>query len=395
MKNVQYMMRHLSTILNVGIFGIQNMEIVSYTDAYEHHLLYTNEQLRDLLVQGALKQDAPYIYIDKYQVYFSCIREGDCFFMIGPMSIKILSSVESHQFYKEYGFKAEEEKRLKKFSFAEILDIVEIVSHYLTGMEYEDSELIRLNHLMIHSEDLEEEKVLFTLKTEEKELYHHTYLEERKLLDCVRMGDVADALRLNRQMDMGIGILSTKELNHLKNTAIVGITLCTRAAIEGGVSPAIAYRMSDFYIQKCDSCMEAVQVIEYRNHAVRELTKCVLEKKSRKTSNYVEQSKDYVEKHYRDKIYLDEIAGRLGISSSYLSRMFKQESGIRLQDYIIKVRLEHAANLLKYSEETISNIAEYVNFPSQSYMGKHFKERYHMSPKKYRETYKPTEYFGG
>ncbi len=33
--------------------------------------------------------------------------------MIGPMSIKILPSVESHQFYKEYGVKAEEEKRLK------------------------------------------------------------------------------------------------------------------------------------------------------------------------------------------------------------------------------------------------------------------------------------------
>lgn len=393
MKNVQYMMRHLSTILNVGIFGIHNMEIVSYTDAYEHHLLYTNEPLRDLLMQGALKQEVPYIYMDKHQVYFSCVRDGDSFFMMGPMSIKVLSSVESHLFYKEYGFKGEE-KRLKKYSFAEILDIVEIVSHYLTGVEYEDNELIFLNHLTIHSEDLEEEKVLFTLKTEEKELYHHTYLEERKLLDCVRMGDVEDALRLNRQMDMGIGILSAKELNHIKNTAIVGITLCTRAAIEGGVSPAIAYRMSDFYIQKCDSCVEAVQVIEYRNHAVRELTKCVLEKKSRKTSNYVEQSKDYVEKHYRKKIYLDEIAERLGISSSYLSRMFKQESGIRLQDYIVIVRLEHAANLLKYSDESISNIAEYVNFPSQSYMGKQFKDRYHMSPKKYRETFKPAEYIG-
>lgn len=389
------MLKHLSTMLNVGIFGYDNIQIVSYTEAYEHHILYTNERLRGLLVTGSLKQDAPYIYIDKHQVYFSCIKTGDCFFLIGPMCIEILSSVASHQFYKDYGFKTEEEKRLKKFSFAEILDIVEIVSHYLTGMEYEDSELIRLNHLTIHSKVLEEEKVLFTLKTEEKELYHHTYLEERKVLDCVRMGEVADALRLNRQIDMGIGILSTKELNQLKNTAIVGITLCTRAAIEGGVSPAIAYRISDFYIQKCDSCVEAVQVIEYKNHAVRELTKYVLEKKSRKTSNYVERSKDYVEKHYREKIYLCEIAERFGISSSYLSRMFKQECGIGLQNYIIKVRLEHVANLLKYSEETISNIAEYVNFPSQSYMGKQFKEKYHMSPKKYRETYKPAEYFEG
>jgi AraC-like DNA-binding protein len=54
--------------------------------------------------------------------------------------------------------------------------------------------------------------------------------------------------------------------------------------------------------------------------------------------------------------------------------------------------VERAANLLIYSEEELSKIAEYVNFPSQSYFGKTFKKRKGMTPKQYRDTYKPTEF---
>lgn len=88
-----------------------------------------------------------------------------------------------------------------------------------------------------------------------------------------------------------------------------------------------------------------------------------------------------------------DIAVNLGLSESYLSRLFRRETGERLQDYIVSVRLEHAVNLLKYSEESISNIAEYVNFPSQSYMGKIFQKKYQMSPKQFRKKYSPSEYF--
>ena len=115
-----------------------------------------------------------------------------------------------------------------------------------------------------------------------------------------------------------------------------------------------------------------------------------LEKKH--ISSYVEQCKDYVAKHYREKIYLDEIAEILGVSSSYLSRLFRKETGTCLQDYITEFRVERAANLLIYSKEPLPRIAEYVNFPSQSYFGKIFKKYKQMTPGKYRELHKPREF---
>ena len=55
-------------------------------------------------------------------------------------------------------------------------------------------------------------------------------------------------------------------------------------------------------------------------------------------------------------------------------------------------RVERAVNLLVYSDESIPDIAEYVNFPSQSYFGRVFKERKGMTPKQYRDKNKPTEF---
>ena len=169
--------------------------------------------------------------------------------------------------------------------------------------------------------------------------------------------------------------------------------MCARAAIEGGVMPAVAYRLSGFYINKSTACKDVTQILIYRNHAIEELAKRVREKKEkRRTSSYTEQCRDYVYRHYREKIYLEDIADTLGISGSYLSRLFKKETGSSLQDFVNDVRVEKAVNLLVYSEETLPRIAEYVNFPSQSYFGKVFKERMGMTPKQYREVYKPAEF---
>lgn len=391
---MEYLLTRISVLMNVGIFRIGKNEMKSYQEHGEFNPIACSEELRIFLMHGADTQRNPYIYKDEYGVYFACIQTEETHYLVGPMSIRLLERVELHQFYRKYRMNTSSEKRLVHFSFAEILDIVEILAKLLLEKEYCDNDLIYANHLITETKEQEEhEQVLFDIKDGEEELYHHTYQEERKLLDSVREGRSEDAIQYSRNMDSELGKLSAKEMNHWKNVAIVAITLTTRAAIEGGISPSIAYRISDFYIQKSDGCKDIAQIIKYRDHAVEELTEQVRKKKARKTSSYVERCRDYVDKHYREKIYLSEIAGMLGLSETYLSRLFRKETGKRLQDYIVDVRLEHAANLLKYSEEPILNIAEYVGFPSQSYMGKLFKEKYGMSPKQYQQEKRPAEYF--
>ena len=77
----------------------------------------------------------------------------------------------------------------------------------------------------------------------------------------------------------------------------------------------------------------------------------------------------------------------------YIDIRFRQDTGEKIGDYIQKFRVERAANLLKYSDATLSEISDYVCFNSQSHFGSVFKEYMKMTPRQYREKYKRKEFY--
>lgn len=390
----EYILTRLSELLRVDIFCQIEEELFSYQQNFGLNPIFKNSHLREQLMKEAAAQKLPLLHKEEGSIYFICVKTEQQYYFAGPLSLGELNKVELHKYYKRYGIHTDREKTLKRFQFSEMMDLAQLLDAILNRNMPEDLELAKINHLTAgEGEPEEQEKILYEIEKDEEDAYHHTYQEERQLLDCVREGRVEDALHFTRTMDGDIGKLSGKVLNQWRNTAIVGITLCTRAAIEGGISPASAYQLSDYYISKCDSCQDVAQMIRFRNAAIEKMTSEVKRKLEQKhTSSYVEQCRDYVRKHYREKIYLNDIADTLGVSASYLSRLFSKETGERLQDYITRVRIERAANLLTYSNESLSKIAEYVNFPSQSYFGKVFREQMQLSPRKYREVHKPKEF---
>jgi Response regulator containing CheY-like receiver domain and AraC-type DNA-binding domain len=287
---------------------------------------------------------------------------------------------------------------LPVFTLPEMRNMILLTNTVLENASLENEELLQLNRIITQNEQANrKEQVRFVLNEEEENddsAYRHSYYEEQLLMQAIREGRAADAVRLAESMDRDSGRLAGDDVSHHRNLAIIGITLCSRAAIDGGVSPESAYRLSGYYIQKCDEAQDPAHMLHYRNRAIEELAGRVAEKLSRPhTSNHVERCKDYVRKHYREKIYLEDIADSLGISPGYLSKLFRKETGVCLQDYINEERVYRAANLLVYSDLSLPEIAEYVHFPNQSYFGKIFKKLKGMTPKEYRDQNKAKEVF--
>ncbi|MDO4622733.1 MAG: AraC family transcriptional regulator [Eubacteriales bacterium] len=410
MEKRKQLLAQLGALLHVGILSRAGGAVEVLSGPLNP--IWNNAKLIEELENGARKQSVPFILQDEFMVCFASLRleqgknvdtgnrreeadpsensngEKERIFFIGPMGLDRLGGVELHRVYRHYGVKGEE-PAIRRFSYSNLLQTVSTIGCVITGDLYTEKQLSRTNDSLEPEIKREKELAMFFYQDEEENL-HHTYQEERELLECIRSGKVKEALEYSANMDVSLGRTAKKEVNHWRYAAVAAVTLCTRAAIEGGVSPASAYQMSDFYIQKLDEAKDIKGIIEYRNRAVEDLTTKVYKKQNTKSySNYIERCKEYVEKHYREKIYLSDIADKMGLSETYLSRLFHKETGIRLQDYIVQIRLDHAANLLLYSEEPILKIAEYVNFPSQSYFGRVFKEKYHMSPRVYREQFKP------
>lgn len=166
------------------------------------------------------------------------------------------------------------------------------------------------------------------------------------------------------------------------------VTLVTRAAIRGGVSAFEAYELSDIYLQKLEKCTSRSAVMKLANTMIEDFVRRVREKKDEnKKSKYVEKCKDYIAQHINQKLSVNGMANELGFNRSYISQRFKAEEGISIQEYIMKERVRMAENMLKYSDVTISRIAEYLGFSSQSHMGIHFKKYTGFSPKEYRTRY--------
>ena len=394
MNNQEYILSHLAGIFHTGVFCLRGEQLCFYEENPEYNPIYNDENFRLTLIRDADMQNEPVVVNDDFYVFYICLKWQDMYYMMGPLSTQVMGRTERHRYYHFYNIDQKWEKGLHYHTLMEILQITGLLAKIITGREYTDQQLVDANYHAVSRMMERQEQAQFDIKSEDEDIYRHSYQEERQILDAVKAGDVEEAVRLSKEMDSNIGRLGGSEIEHWRNLSIVAATLCARAAIEVGVMPATAYRISGFYINKSTACKDITQMLIYRNHAIEEMAKRVREQKEKRhTSSYTEQCKDYIYGHYREKIYLDDIADKLGISSSYLSRQFKKETGVSLQDFINDVRVEKAANLLVYSEESLAKIAEYVNFPSQSYLGKIFKQKLQMTPKQYRELHKPTEFY--
>lgn len=163
--------------------------------------------------------------------------------------------------------------------------------------------------------------------------------------------------------------------------------------MEAGVPSGEAYSLSDMYLQKLEKCKDQMAVQNLLNNVNETFIACIRRVKDQSNKpSYITTCKDYIAQHRTDDIRVSDLADCVGMSHSYLSRKFKEEEGITIQQYILKERIKAAANLIKYSDASLSEIAEYLHFTSQSHMGSHFKQEYGMTPNEYRKKYKIVEF---
>ncbi len=321
-------------LLHTSVICLDNQKLITYEENPQYNPLYGNPQLRDHLRELADTNALPVILSDEFDIYFICIKKDSRYYLIGPMSTRILSHVERHRFYHSYGIKDVWEKGPYYHTLMEVLQTAGLFAKLLTGKKYDDHEMIMANHLVQKTKEQEiQEQIIYSMKEEDKDFYRHTYQEERKILDMVWEGNAKEAVRMSKEMDIEIGRLGNEELSHWRNLLTVVAALCARAAIEGGLEPRVAYRVSGFYIRKGSGCKDMAQVLSYRNDVVEDLARRVNEQKAKRhTSNYTQQCMDYIQKHFKQKIYLDQMADMIGVSSSYLSRLFKkiQECACRI-----------------------------------------------------------------
>jgi len=181
--------------------------------------------------------------------------------------------------------------------------------------------------------------------------------------------------------------LASVKPRHMKNLFISTVTLATYAAMKGGLSPSIAYQLSEIYIQQVERLTDPDAITSLIEQSVTDYTIRVADSKFPVNGdNILRQVIEYVRLNINHNITVSDVAKQVGFSRPYLSYKFKKDFGVELSRFIRQCKLEEAKDLLAYSDKSISEISNYLCFSSQSHLQKAFKNQFGITPQAYRQS---------
>jgi two-component system response regulator YesN len=105
---------------------------------------------------------------------------------------------------------------------------------------------------------------------------------------------------------------------------------------------------------------------------------------SKRVNSIVNKIKDYINTNYHEKISLEELANIFFMNPTYLSKLFKDQTGDNITSYILETRIKKSKELLKGTEYQINEIAAKVGYPDYRYFCTIFKKATGITPLQYR-----------
>ena len=120
------------------------------------------------------------------------------------------------------------------------------------------------------------------------------------------------------------------------------------------------------------------------SHAVKRVSNTINLLNERKQSHKIEEILRYVQQRYNTDISLDEISDQVALNKSYVSYLFKKKTNSTLIEYVIKLRIEKAQELLRDTNLKIYEIAHMVGYSDFKYFNRVFKKITSITPTEYR-----------
>ncbi len=104
-----------------------------------------------------------------------------------------------------------------------------------------------------------------------------------------------------------------------------------------------------------------------------------------KNSVLIQQIKEIIHAGYENNLTIDDISRKVFMASGYIRRVFKNKTGITVQDYLVEYRMKKAMEMLKNTSLKVQDISTMVGYESASYFCSVFKEYYGVTPGEFRD----------
>ena len=217
------------------------------------------------------------------------------------------------------------------------------------------------------------------------ELIAERYAAENKMLEAVAKGDVQAALAAYENFhQFQLAPRLRSPLREFKNYTIILNSLFRKAIEQASVHPYYLDHISARFALELETLGSVEEGRRLRVRMVKEYCRYVQQYSLRQYSPLIQKVINEINLHLDAPLSLKTLAAQCYISPSYLSNVFKQETGQTLTDYISRRRMERAARLLLTTNARVAVVAEEVDILDVNYFTKMFKNATGQTPTAYR-----------
>lgn len=178
---------------------------------------------------------------------------------------------------------------------------------------------------------------------------------------------------------------SDNPVRDMKNYAIILNTILRKAAESASVHPLHINEISTQYALKIELISSQTNFMTLLKEMIRKYTLLVKNHSLKGYSMHVRKVITAINQDLTENLTLKTHAEALNVNPSYLSTLFKKETGCTLTEYVNRKRIDHAILLLNSTDMQIQTIALYCGIPDVNYFTKTFKKIVGKTPKEYRE----------
>ena len=305
-------------------------------------------------------------------------------YLLKPIVIEkvslILNNVQSAALQKQQDLRAKETVRqnlhkLREKYFASVLFGTESAEQeqcqrHLRELEMPDSPFLMIQYTYRNNEPFKSETVREAQRIIFEKLSTYMPVTNDRFIIYLKSGIVAILQAADDRLD---GILETLQ------------TEADTEVYQAGYS-FVHQSFSELLLAYSEACGErpSEEVVQNLPHEDQTLYVEKLIKKQNEFHPYVQKIMRFVAGNYSESLNLSVVAAEIHLHTSYLSELFKKETGTNLSNYINDYRLLIAKYELKGGNAKIAEIAEKVGFNDYHYFSQVFSKRVGMPPRKYR-----------
>lgn len=212
------------------------------------------------------------------------------------------------------------------------------------------------------------------------------YEGEKQLMQAVSQGVAHKAEQMiNNSSELMLEMRIEDPVRNMKNYTIVANVLLRKAAEQGGVHPFYIDSVSSGFARKVEKIKSVEEGVEMMHDMIYKYCALVKKHSMKNYSLLVQKVITIIDSDLTADLSLHRQAEMLNVNASYLSTLFKKETGMTLTEYVAKKRVDHAAFLLTSTNMQIQNIAQHCGIFDVNYFTKIFKKNKGKTPKEYRE----------